>query len=120
MVDDVAGHEVLSFLDQLETAGDLGRFGQSRQAFLYGHALPDGHRHGGKRIVADDEKRAPRADPHVGERFRDSLGGKTFYAIPDGSYLFIDSGREELRGEAYRIREGILTRISSENDVVPL
>lgn len=35
----------------------------------------------------------------------DSIG-KTFYAIPDGSYLLIRNGRPELRGEAYRIRDG--------------
>ncbi len=38
--------------------------------------------------------------------------GRTFYAIPDGSYLFIDHGREELRGEACRIRDGRMERIS--------
>lgn len=44
--------------------------------------------------------------------FPDSMG-KTFYAIPDGSYLFIDSGREELRGEAYRIKGGKMAQISA-------
>ena len=43
----------------------------------------------------------------------DSIG-KTFYAIPDGSYLFIDAGKtEELRGEAYMIRDGVIRQISS-------
>ena len=37
--------------------------------------------------------------------------GRTFYAIPDGSYLFLDKGRAELRGEAYRIRDGRIERI---------
>ena len=46
--------------------------------------------------------------------------GKTFYAIPDGSYLYKDEYTEELRGEAYRIRDGIISRISSEGEVFPL
>ncbi len=47
----------------------------------------------------------------------DSMG-KTFYAIPDGSYLFIDACKEELRGEAYRVRDGIITQISSPGEVI--
>lgn len=34
--------------------------------------------------------------------------GRCFYALPDGSYLFGHDGVEELRGEAYRIKEGRL------------
>lgn len=49
----------------------------------------------------------------------DSIG-KTFYAIPDGSYLFIDGSKEEMRGEAYRLRDGIIVRISSHDEVVSL
>ena len=50
----------------------------------------------------------------------DSIG-KTFYAIPDGSYLFIDADkREELRGEAYMVRDGLIKQISSHGDVVSL
>ena len=44
--------------------------------------------------------------------YPDSMG-KTFYAIPDGSYLFMDDLREELRGEAYRIKDGVMTQIST-------
>lgn len=51
--------------------------------------------------------------------FEDSIG-KIFYAIPDGSYLFIMSGKEELRGEAHMIKDGIITQISNHNDVVSL
>ena len=43
--------------------------------------------------------------------------GRTFYAIPDGSYLFIEGGRAELRGEAYRIRDGHMEQISREGQV---
>ncbi len=51
--------------------------------------------------------------------FSDSYG-RVFYAIPDGSYLFIQNGREELRGEAYRISEGEMLQISGMNDVITL
>lgn len=47
----------------------------------------------------------------------DSIG-KTFYAIPDGSYLFIDAHKEELRGEAYRVQDGIIRQISSHGEVI--
>ncbi len=49
--------------------------------------------------------------------FSDSYG-RVFYAIPDGSYLYIHNGKEELRGEAYRISEGKMAQISGENDIV--
>ena len=49
----------------------------------------------------------------------DSMG-KTFYAIPDGSYLFIRAGKEELRGEAYMVKDGVLSQVSSNGDVFPL
>ena len=42
--------------------------------------------------------------------YPDSMG-RTFYAIPDGSYLFIGDGQQELRGEAYRIQDGQIARI---------
>ena len=50
----------------------------------------------------------------------DSIG-KTFYAIPDGSYLFLDADKkEELRGEAYMLRDGLIRQISSRGEVVAL
>ena len=51
--------------------------------------------------------------------YPDSMG-RTFYAIPDGSYLYIDSGREELRGEAYMIRDGVLTQVAVNGGTVRL
>ena len=36
--------------------------------------------------------------------------GKTFYAIPDGSFVLVEDGREVLYGEAYRIRDGKMER----------
>ncbi len=49
----------------------------------------------------------------------DSIG-KTFYAIPDGSYLFIDNGKAELRGEAYMVKDGIISHVSSCGHVLPI
>ncbi len=46
--------------------------------------------------------------------------GRTFYAIPDGSYLFIKSGLEELRGEAYLVRDGRIMQISGPDGAVSL
>ncbi len=42
--------------------------------------------------------------------YADSMG-HTFYALPDGSYLYIENGQEELIGEAYRISNGAIHRI---------
>ena len=42
----------------------------------------------------------------------DSIG-RTFYALPDGSYLHIHGGCQELRGEAYRIRDGQMEKCQS-------
>ena len=49
----------------------------------------------------------------------DSMG-RIFYALPDGSYLFIDGEKEELRGEAYRVQDGVITQISSDGEIIPL
>ena len=49
----------------------------------------------------------------------DSMGRK-IYAIVDGSFLLGRDGREELRGEAYLIEDGVLTQIGREGDVLPL
>ena len=42
--------------------------------------------------------------------FRDSMG-HTFYAIPDGSYLFRTDKTEEIRGEYWRISDGKMTKM---------
>ena len=46
--------------------------------------------------------------------------GRTFYAIPDGSYLLVESGRRILVGEAYRIRDGVCVRISGDGETLLL
>lgn len=49
----------------------------------------------------------------------DSMG-HIFYAIVDGSYLLQTEDRAEIRGEAYRVSDGSMTRISREGDVYRL
>lgn len=49
----------------------------------------------------------------------DSMGRK-IYAIVDGSYILGREGREELRGEAYLVENGVLTQISREGDTLRL
>lgn len=51
--------------------------------------------------------------------FPDSMG-KKFYAIPDGSYLFVHDCVEELRGEAHLIQDGKMTQVSAEGEVLIL
>ena len=46
--------------------------------------------------------------------------GHSFYALVDGSYLLSRDGREELRGEAYLIRDGGLRRLSNCGEIIPL
>ena len=49
--------------------------------------------------------------------YPDSMGRK-FYVLPDGSYLCIRDGREELRGEAWLIEDGAMRKICGEGDTV--
>ena len=61
--------------------------------------------------------------PHHPARLEIGLAdsmGRTFYAIPDGSYLLIKDGREELRGEAYRFRDGQITQIASDGQITQI
>ena len=53
--------------------------------------------------------------------YPDSMG-RRFYAIVDGSYLYLDTaaGREEICGEAYVIEDGALAPLSGPGQVVPL
>lgn len=40
--------------------------------------------------------------------YPDSMG-REFIAVPDGSYLLIENGSEELRGEYYLIKDGVIS-----------
>ena len=51
--------------------------------------------------------------------FADSAG-RRFYVLPDGSYLYICNGREELRGQAWLIEDGVMHKISEDGDVIVL
>ena len=51
--------------------------------------------------------------------FPDSMG-REFYALVDGSYIFIKDGKQELRGEAYLIKDAKMTKISSVGDITEL
>lgn len=51
--------------------------------------------------------------------YPDSMG-RVFYALPDGSYLLIRDGKEELRGESHRIGDGLCRQVSAEGDAVPI
>lgn len=44
--------------------------------------------------------------------------GRCFIALPDGSYLLRRDGHTELRGEAYRIENGIVTQINRHGDTL--
>lgn len=46
--------------------------------------------------------------------------GRVFYAIPDGSYILVKDGLEELRGEGYVIKDGAIIQISANGDAVLL
>lgn len=43
--------------------------------------------------------------------------GREFYALVDGSYLYIDNGIEKIYGEAYRIADGKRMQISSQEGI---
>ncbi len=49
----------------------------------------------------------------------DSMG-RTFFVLPDGSYILSRDGRETLYGEAYAIHDGVMEQIAEDGDVIPL
>lgn len=51
--------------------------------------------------------------------YPDSMG-HTFYALPDGSYLYADHHQQTLLGEAYRIRDGQIERICKDGSRVQI
>ncbi len=46
--------------------------------------------------------------------------GRCFYALPDGSFLYLRDGKTELRGEAWRIAEGQPEKVCENGCVLPL
>ena len=51
--------------------------------------------------------------------YEDSMGN-TFYALPDGSYFYIEEDQTLLCGESYRIRNGILEKLTEDGDILDL
>lgn len=51
--------------------------------------------------------------------FSDSFG-RRFYVFPDGTYLYLHDGLEEIRGEAWVIEDGTMRKISENGDVTVL
>ena len=51
--------------------------------------------------------------------YSDSMGHR-FHVLVDGSFILGRDGREELRGEAYLIENGVLTQIGREGDIINL
>lgn len=51
--------------------------------------------------------------------YPDSVG-RCFYVLPDGSYILSRDGREELRGEAWRLRDGVLEKFCEKNGSICL
>lgn len=51
--------------------------------------------------------------------YPDSMGN-TFYALPDGSYFYIDQDRTFLCGEAWRIRNGILEKLTEDGETLDI
>ncbi|MBQ9196399.1 MAG: Type 1 glutamine amidotransferase-like domain-containing protein [Clostridia bacterium] len=46
--------------------------------------------------------------------------GRTFYALPDGSYLLGRNGSEAIYGEAWRIQNGVMELVSRKGERYPL
>ena len=87
------------------------------QRFLTGLGLTDVSLLPHYQAVKDDVLDGLRVFEDV--TYPDSMG-RTFYAIPDGSYLLVESGRQRLIGEAYRIRDGVAERVSENGATVIL
>ena len=51
--------------------------------------------------------------------YEDSMGN-TFYALPDGSYFYIDEDQTLLCGESYRIRNGILEKLTEDDETLDI
>lgn len=51
--------------------------------------------------------------------YRDSVG-RSFYALPDGSYIFANGEETLLCGKGYRLRNGILEQLTRNGQILPL
>lgn len=46
--------------------------------------------------------------------------GRTFFVLPDGSYILSRDGRETLRGRAWAIHDGVMEQISDDEVIISL
>lgn len=51
--------------------------------------------------------------------YKDSIGN-CFYALPDGSYFYIDEEQTLLCGKAFRIRNGILEKLTEDGEALDI
>lgn len=51
--------------------------------------------------------------------YADSMGNE-FFALPDGSFLLADGQSQTIFGESYRIRDGILEKLTEEGETLDL
>ena len=51
--------------------------------------------------------------------YLDSMG-QTFFALPDGSYIYQDHEETTLLGKGYRLRNGILEQLTDDGDILDL
>jgi len=51
--------------------------------------------------------------------FPDSMGN-TFYALPDGSYIYQDQQHQLLCGKGYCVRDGVMTQLTDDGDILEL
>ena len=51
--------------------------------------------------------------------YADSMGNE-FFALPDGSFLLADGQSQTIFGESFRIRDGILEKLTEEGETLDL
>ena len=51
--------------------------------------------------------------------FADSMG-REFLALPDGSYVLSENGRETLYGEGWRVADGCMEQICADGELLHL
>ena len=89
----------------------------SYQKFIRGLGLTDINVLPHYQAVKDDRVDGLRLMEDI--TYPDSFG-RTFYAIVDGSYVLQTEDRKEIRGEAYRIADGKISRVCGIGEVLAL
>lgn len=89
----------------------------SYQKFIRGLGLTDINVLPHYQAVKDDRVDGLRLMEDI--TYPDSFG-RTFYAIVDGSYVLQTEERKEIRGEAYRIADGKISRVCGIGEVLAL